>query len=441
MNNYKSHMYLDAFMIFTLMMSFVVDFPLLRIFVLAGMCLVMFFADIKMATCHFFLYSSFFLILNYGDFQLYIFIALSYILASLIKKSIELEKFLFVVSLFGLCILTGDFSYQSIFKIGDMIPIFMFAQIIFICNSIDPEDYGSVINWFIIGFFIASLLGLFVDAIPSLKAILNIDNLYVYGGSTYNLHLVSRYGGLTYDSNFFGFVVCFVVSIILFRKPVKHQGIYLIIALILAILGFSTLSKSYFVGISIIAIIYISKIDRRFIKRLAIILSAVFVYLIIDYTYNLGYISNIIERFSGVSDLSSLTTKRSTIWLVYLEYIIFGGPSMVFGNGFNSTLFNVAAHNTYIEFMFFFGFVGTFFWYKYFSISYRKVKLKTKDLQTHSTIIPLCVVLTYIFVLSAMSFPQLPVIICMVMFSMNMPDNSISTQNKIAQISEVNSYE
>ena len=71
----------------------------------------------------------------------------------------------------------------------------------------------------------------------------------------------------------------------------------------------------------------------------------------------------VLRRFNEVDDAASLTTGRSIKWGHYIEYI-FGSPLlMLFGAGLNapySLASNGVPHNTYIDFMFNLGLVGTF---------------------------------------------------------------------------------
>lgn len=423
MNKERYHSFLSGFIIFLLVLSFVIDFPFLRLIAIAMMCGIMLFSSLDMATCHMFFFSSFYRILTYGGYVLFIFVAISYMLAAFFKKSIEKGVIIFVFSAFAFFVFGSSALYGSEFKIGDMIPLLMLMQIIFICNVAKPSHYEKYTNWFVIGFLISAVVGLFINNIPALQEVLRTNRIYMYDNSTYSFYTLDRYAGLAFDSNFFGLITCFVVSVLLFRKPVENKKMYMIIAVFLLILGFSTISKSYMFMMALVCFLYILQSDQHFIKRIVFVLFVILIYCIIDFVYELGYVASVFKRFSQVKDMDSLTTHRSTIWLGYLEYIFLNGSTIVLGDGFNSSTIGIAAHNTYLEMLYYFGAFGIFLWCKYFQLCYNKIKSKIVGMKIYTTKVPLFVLLVYIFFLSAMSVPSLAVIICVLFFNMNMPDN------------------
>lgn len=419
----KYHIFLSGFTIFLLILSFIIELPFLRLIVIGMMCSIMLFSSLDMATCHMFFFSSFYMILNYGDYLLYIFVAISYMLSALFKKSIEKGVIIFVFSAFAFFVFGSSALYGSEFKIGDMIPLIMLMQIIFICNVAKPSHYEKYTNWFVIGFLISAVVGLFINDIPALQEILRTNRVYMYDSSISEFYTLNRYVGLAFDCNFFGMITCFVVSVLLFRKPLENKSMYMIIAVFLLLLGFATISKSYILMTTVVCFLYGTQLDRHFIKRIVLVLFVILLYCIIDFVYELGFVSSVIGRFSQASDLDSLTTHRSTIWLGYLEYIFLNGSTIVFGDGFNSSIIQVAAHNTYLEMLYYFGVFGIFLWCKYFQLCYNKIKSKIVGMKIYTTKVPLFVLLVYIFFLSAMSVPSLAVIICVLFFNMNIPIN------------------
>ena len=76
-----------------------------------------------------------------------------------------------------------------------------------------------------------------------------------------------------------------------------------------------------------------------------------------------------LERFEG-GGIADQTTGRTEIWEKYFECINNANiKELLFGFGFNasvSDIVGIASHNTYIEFLFFYGIVGMGMWIAYF---------------------------------------------------------------------------
>ena len=72
--------------------------------------------------------------------------------------------------------------------------------------------------------------------------------------------------------------------------------------------------------------------------------------------------SSVLSRFDEAADAESLTTGRSYIWSNYMSYLEKNPLVLWFGRGLGAEILNThAAHNTYIDMLYYLGIVGTAF--------------------------------------------------------------------------------
>ena len=71
-------------------------------------------------------------------------------------------------------------------------------------------------------------------------------------------------------------------------------------------------------------------------------------------------VNAIIERLTNFSDFDSLTTGRFHLWQTYIQYFIDNVTSFVFGRGLVvERVGDLGAHNTYIDYLYYLGLIGT----------------------------------------------------------------------------------
>ena len=77
--------------------------------------------------------------------------------------------------------------------------------------------------------------------------------------------------------------------------------------------------------------------------------------------------NNVLMRLDDASDVNSLTTGRSNIWISYCEFFLDHPVSTLFGCGFGAQLWQShAAHNTYIDMIYFWELREPYFWRWFF---------------------------------------------------------------------------
>jgi len=431
----KLYNILTAFLTFFMILSYVIKVPMLMVIVVAVLCVMIFLGNAKSSTALLFYFNAFSYIMAYNNYNLYVFVIISYILASLRFGKISSNSFVFIICVISYSLVITMFGSRS-YKIGDFISIISLMAVFFVCNSVKQEYFEDVTNSFILGFFITSIIGFFASEIPALNEILTHDTLWISGTGILSV-TKSRYTGLTSDTNAFGFICCIVISILLFRKHTKHKILINPAILYFIVVGAYTYSKTYVLILSIILIIYSFQVDRMLLNRILLVVLFVLFVIALDYIFEFDIIKPIIGRFNRTRDsnVSDMTTGRSEIWIRYIKHIFLNGSSVIFGAGLGSDIYRQSEHNTFIECIYKFVAFGTLIWYKYFNSSYNKLKEKSYVKTIKYSWVPLLVCLVYMFVLSSMTFKSFPIIVCMVMFNLLQIDDKSS---KLTEESQVN---
>lgn len=365
-----------------------------------------------------FFFFPFSYIFAYKQYSLCIFMAVAYILHSVSKGKIYKKAF-YTLLLLAYCFFFANYNIGNI-KLGTMISPILISLLVFVCEETEQSDYSTMIDFFKDGFILSAVVGFFKDQIPSISRLFDTD--FVNDANIVENNVVQRYFGLTYDPNFFTVVNCILISIILFTTK-KFTIKELIQLLFLVVTGFMTFSKSYLLLMALIVGVYIVKRSRHVGRNTIIFLGAIITFVIVENIMQLDLISVTVSRLESSSDSGNLTTGRLDLWKEYLIYIFKSPRVLCFGEGFNALSLNGrAAHNSYIDFIYRFGGVGSVLWVAYFTMSYRSVRKKQNTKSNYATVLPLFIGLVGFVFLSAFSFQQLWCCFALSFFAMFIPE-------------------
>lgn len=259
------------------------------------------------------------------------------------------------------------------------------------------------------GLLFSSLFGLFYNEIPNLTNYIELDRAYELEGQ------VVRFSGLYNDPNYYSAAMILAVSCLLFlyiRGELKISSLVLCVAIVL--FGVQTVSKSFII---MLASVYLIFTIVLFIKRdyFTSILFACILFLL-GYMVIAGKISifnNILERLSDSK--GNLTTGRSELWMEYIEYFIRNPLKLIFGTGLSSKpLSTHYPHNTYIDFMFFYGIIGTLLFVCSLIVACNNGKKNRKRIENY---IPICcMACMFMFLSGVKSFDLVFVLIITIYF-------------------------
>lgn len=243
-------------------------------------------------------------------------------------------------------------SFDSL-KLGDLIP-FASLGILFFMSIIYDEKTGrgNVITAYLFGFVVSSVFGFFREE-TRLAYILDSDLI------TYNK---VRFSGLAFDSNFYGILAIITLCILIFEYgyEIKNTIVWYVLFVFTIYCGLVTYSKTFFLCFFVVIIVALIKADNKIRKRFLYFIPVIIVGLIVFWSKISEFMVTMFGRFQGggSNTLDDLTTGRFSIWLKYVSKIFASFKSFMFGNGIQYVPNLMAAHNTILEILYKFGFVG-----------------------------------------------------------------------------------
>lgn len=345
-----------------LVTSYIVRVPVLTLAAFVVACCLVLFSGYEKALYYLAFFTSFSGIFVYNGKHMFFVMAALVILKSLISNRIKRSTFLFYLAI---CIYSMLFcDYQRGFSFAQMIGIILLFVIPVVANSSGMIDCRVFIQHYIFGFVIATFIGFFAKSIPSMYQLFEIDLMW-----TGNYQEITRFFGLAFDSNFYALSNYILIAYLLygFDKIDLFRGG---LVLFLLITGIMTISKSYFLIACVLIVLYVVKSAPKLRHMIAFAVVAVLGIGIFEAVSNaLGYdaLDLITSRFVKGGGFADNTTGRVEIWKSYINLFNTSGvKKALFGFGFNARVVH-AAHNTFIEFVYYYGLAGLLLWGAYFS--------------------------------------------------------------------------
>lgn len=199
----------------------------------------------------------------------------------------------------------------------------------------------------LISCFVANMTGVFLN----LHAYLRVIRAYEISFDSF------RFTALYSDPNYLSkvlIVLCVSLFVLIQQKEIS-RGYYLFIALLIGF-GFQTISKSFFLMLIVMAILFfvISIRNGRRGMSLAIALFCTIVVGLFMYG-RISVFDSFLERITSTNDV---TTGRMEIWKDYISAIFSNPINLLFGFGIGSTP-KYMAHNTYLELLYTYGIFGS----------------------------------------------------------------------------------
>ncbi len=188
---------------------------------------------------------------------------------------------------------------------------------------------------------------------------------------TYDIETVhdNRFRGLFADPNYFStFLVLAIVAIMILYK--NHKVRPLKFYLCFAFLGFSgaiTLSKSFFLMFAFILVFYVISWfnQKKYLKGIvgALICTC---FLLFVFQGKIPIFNEVLLRFVEADNLNDMTTGRTGLWGIYLEYIRANTTVLFIGDGLDKVLSVGGTHNLFIEIVYNIGLFGLFLFASFF---------------------------------------------------------------------------
>lgn len=195
-----------------------------------------------------------------------------------------------------------------------------------------------------------------------------IDYIEVTDGEAIDIIRLSGFNG---DPNYYSaqIIVAIAAIIIVLSKTVRKSliGIQIFVIMILIYFGLKSISKMFIILLGCIILVWVFNLiiqNRNLTYKSTIVLFALTVigFVILNNIFS-EQINLYLMRLGYITDTASLTTGRSELWRVYLDYLMNHPDKIYFGIGLSpdqvQILYNSNnAHLTLIEIIYQVGFFG-----------------------------------------------------------------------------------
>lgn len=279
---------------------------------------------------------------------------------SIIKKRFKFRKYPIVA---GILLLLLTLISKVIDGTGLAFDYIAFIMLIVLFPVVKGEwtvkkyDFYQVVVFFSLGIIIAALCALNLVVFPSIARYIRVDSF-----ST-----ITRRSGFYGDANFYTAQITAALGgclTLVLRE--KKWGRSLFMGILLAFLlycGFLSASKSFIIVSAIMIVIWIIALlriqGRKGMKIVLLVATAGLAIFVATSAVFRDLIAVVTTRFSYAKDLNSLTTGRTGLWRLYLDEILSSPKIFFLGKGFtNVKVEGRAPHNTLIQSVFQFGFIG-----------------------------------------------------------------------------------
>ena len=411
----KSDWMLSFALLAMMLLGYAIGQKAVVILAVAAIAFVVAFSNLRTAICVFFFFSPFSYILQYQQYNIYIFLAMALVFNSLIRRKLGgyLIPCIFVM------IYCATFASDTVaIKLGNLIFPILLIMIAFVCKHAEHRDYGRIIDCYTVGFIVATVVGLFKSKMPMMAKLFSPDYYYAEGTGVLDLE---RFSGLSLDPNFFALLSCVLIACILFGKK-KITLKYAIALIFLVVAGFFSFSKSYILMLIAMGLVYMLRASKHIVRNTVIVVALLFAIVVVENVTNIDFVNLIFTRLLAADDANDFTTGRIALWERYLQYIFSDLKCMFFGEGFNSAALIKAAHNSYIDALYRFGFFGSILWGFFFMRSFSYAKTNEKgERNRFVTSVPLWISIVGLMFLSAYHFQQMWACICIPMLAAFMP--------------------
>ncbi|MBQ7922075.1 MAG: hypothetical protein IJ325_05810 [Clostridia bacterium] len=228
----------------------------------------------------------------------------------------------------------------------------------FLAREMDNQyDFYWLTIFFAAGIIAAAVSSQYLDIFPT---ILRYIAKHEFSGGI-------RHAGYYGDPNFYSAHINAAlggVMVLLLNSVKKGRSIMLfLMAMLLLYCGFLSVSKSFLVIALCLILFFIveilfskGKVSAKLMILLTFGVGTVFV---LSFTVFTDLIDMMITRLSSGSNLSDFTTRRTELWVQYLNVIIEDIPLLLFGQGYTNVLISDrSSHNTILQAIYQFGIVG-----------------------------------------------------------------------------------
>lgn len=317
------------------------------------------------------------------------------------------QAFLVCYLVFFCYIMIGaNANYAMLIKQATIFPLVYFF---FLDNNIKHINFKCFVLNYANAVWISGLVAMLGDYIP------NFAN-YVENDIAYELGLdVTRFTGLYSDPNYYSMALILAMSCIFvmyFHGMIRGRAF--VYYGIFTYFGVQTISRSFLILFAILSVLFVfgSFLNRKY--KTTLIFSIVLVIaLIFVFKSKITIFDGIIDRFMNAKD-GDITGNRTKIYGVYMDYFSQNPLKFFWGSGLGAPYLGAAAHNTYIDFLYYYGIIGTIL-FLIVLINSIKVSVIKKNISNYLPII--CIAISIFFLSDLIYFDFVfNLIICLFVF-------------------------
>ena len=214
-----------------------------------------------------------------------------------------------------------------------------------------------------LGIIASSLVAVMRKYFPSLSALYEQGSARIKLGS---LNYYYRFMGVESNPNMYTVLISIAISVYLvYLVRERIDKLDMVLIGLLLVFGAMTVSMSFVLSLIMIVAIaapILAKRNPRLMLCTAFV-GIVGAVIILGVFGDSEAVQTILFRFQASSsdsaDMSSITTGRSDIWMMYLDYFLSHPLVVIFGKGLGAKLPFRAAHNYYIETVYYLGIIGS----------------------------------------------------------------------------------
>lgn len=357
------------------------------------------------------------------------FVEMAFIIYHFYKERGGLKKeHVLALVLFGYVLLCECFTNSV--DITRTLKLLINLLLLCILVSVDyQKNINSIFISYILGIILSGLLGRFgsnflpVDQYikPMVERISQDENIY-------------RFAGLYTDPNYYSvnLLISACLTIFLYHKKWINGLAFIILLVIIIYMTGNTGSKSAFLMLILPALVYNwLLIKNKRYKRVVLFCIVVFGFAYLVFQGSIPIFNNALERLSASKEggINRITTGRYDLWISYINHLKEHPLNIVFGNGVgNYLLYGKGAHNTYIDFIYQLGLIGTAIYIWVLSIISRSGSGFRTDISNYAVWI--CILIMYFFLSQLQSF-DLPFQLALAMYCLNLDFSPIKGENTI----------
>ena len=325
--------------------------PIIYIALLITLMLVLFSNEYETILLLFFLFPFATIFkLSAGSGSLFTYIELLVVCKFLFTKKISKSVFLGWI-FYSLYIVLGTGNAITDCVKQMILPLLIY----YILKYSEKDNLRIYSDYYIVSMILSSTLGYFQKYISNLSIFINTKQDHLGQGE-----YITRFSGLWGDPNYYtvNLILCLTIIIYFLSKKIYSTKKAVIFSAPLIIFGALTGSKSFLLMLAVVLvwmIISLVKQKRYILASISIVGIVVFAVLLMR--GNISIFDNVLIRLNETK--GNITTGRTSLWGKYIIYFMEHPFKLFIGNGLGKGYTFSAPHSIYIDYLDFYGILGT----------------------------------------------------------------------------------